>query len=71
MGPGSWTVGFNITKRVDIRRSTRILLRLNVSNVFNHPNLGSPIVDMSSADFGVVTSRSGERRMQLGIRLTF
>jgi hypothetical protein len=71
VGPGSWTVGFNITKRVDIRRSTRILLRLNVSNVFNHPNLGSPIVDMSSADFGVVTSRSGERRMQLGIRLTF
>jgi len=71
MGPGSWTLGLNVTKRVELRRTMRLLLRLNVSNVLNHPNLGAPVVDMSGADFGLVTSRSGERRMQLGIRLTF
>jgi hypothetical protein len=40
-------------------------------NAFNRVNLADPTLDMSSPNFGRVTSQLAPRAFQLGVRLRF
>jgi hypothetical protein len=46
-------------------------LRADAYNVFNTVSLGLPGATVGSATFGVITSASAMRQLQLGLRLTF
>ena len=46
-------------------------LRLDVFNVLNHTNLGAASGNPTSADFGTIVSRTGNRTMQVGLQYFF
>ena len=52
-------------------KSRYLNFRLEAENIFNHPNLGSVDRDPDSATFGGILGKSGQRVMQLGMRLFF
>ena len=54
-GPGLTTVDFALAKAIAVRERMAPNLRLEVFNLFNHPNLGSPNVSLGSSLFGQVT----------------
>ncbi len=56
MGPGFWNVDLAAFK--DVRLGARATARFNVyvTNVFNHPNWGRPETNLTSANYGRITS---------------
>jgi hypothetical protein len=56
---------FTMTERV------RSEFRFEVFNFPNHPLLGNPIVAPQSGTFGQITSKTGERNVQLGFKVAF
>ena len=55
-GPGLHQLDTAISRRINIRERTNLMLRMEVFNVFNHPQLGNPNVNLSSPLFGQITS---------------
>jgi hypothetical protein len=49
----------------------QITVRLEAFNVLNHTVLGNPVADLSSATFGQITTASGGRNVQLGVKYMF
>jgi hypothetical protein len=71
-GPG--TVGLDLSLVKDTKISERFTaqLRGEFFNLANHANLGSPGTNLSvPATFGKVTSASGSRQIQFGMKLLF
>jgi hypothetical protein len=52
-------------------RQRYVNIRLEATNIFNHPNFGSVINDPDSPTFGGILGKSGNRVMQIGARLFF
>ncbi len=77
VGPGTQAVSLSLFKTTKIAESAALQLGVAVSNAFNHPNYGSPALNLSSAStFGTVTSlqtqeNGGPRSLQLTGRITF
>jgi hypothetical protein len=72
LGPGWWRVDANLTKQIPITKAVRSVFLLQAQNVFNHAPLDNPVTDMSSADFGLITTRSaGPRSLRVGLRVQF
>lgn len=70
-GPGDWNVDAALLKQFRFAGGRRFELRFEAYNLFNHPNLGNPEDDFSDADFGQILTRTGNRRVQLGIKAYF
>lgn len=70
-GPGtnSWTVSF--FKNTPVSESLRVQFRAEFFNFFNHPKWAAPGTSFGSPTFGVVTTKSGNRSGQLGLKLLF
>ena len=79
---GSWTADMAVQKKIAISESKSVTVRLDATNVFNHPtpgtaglfsaNVGGSDLNLQGANpFGAVTSKSGSRRFQLKARLDF
>jgi hypothetical protein len=68
--PGFWDLHMSLRKSVPIG-THRAELRWDVFNVLNHTNLGAPSSNPTSADFGTITSRTGNRTMQIGLQYQF
>jgi hypothetical protein len=79
---GSWTADMAIQKKVAISESKSFTVRVDATNIFNHPTPGAagifaPAVGGSDLSlqggnpFGAVTNKSGSRRFQLKARLDF
>jgi Carboxypeptidase regulatory-like domain len=77
IGPGTQAVSLSLFKTVRIRESAAIQLGAAASNLFNHPNYGTPSLNLASAStFGKITSlqsqeNGGPRSLQLTGRITF
>jgi hypothetical protein len=79
-GPRFFGVNFNISKafffgaqpanRVNTTR-TNANVFANITNAFNHTNLGDPSGVMTSPNFGKSTSAQDPRQIQVGIRFQF
>ena len=52
-------------------RETRLELRIESFNVTNDVNLGLPVADLNSANFGRILSAGPPRLMQFGVKLIF
>jgi len=70
-GPGFQTWDIALLKNFNFDNSRRLQFRAEFFNFPNHPNLNNPNTDPTSADFGRALAKSGERNIQLGVKLYF
>jgi hypothetical protein len=61
--PGSWAFDAALAKSIRLSESKSLQLRVDATNIFNHPILGNPTLDMNSATpFGTIQTKGTERR---------
>jgi hypothetical protein len=78
-GPGYWNFDFSLYKNFRVTEQVKVQFRSEFFNLFNHPimmidttPLNTATVNLSSADFGRITSqRNGPRVMQFALRVDF
>jgi len=72
-GPGFVNTDFSVIKQFLLpREGTGLNFRAEFFNLFNHPQFGLPIGDISSPGFGSVNSTvNNPRVIQFGLKLTF
>jgi hypothetical protein len=80
---GTWSADMAVQKQVKISESRSMTVRLDASNIFNHPTpslgggffaatAGAPDLDLQSAvPFATLNNKQGSRRFQLKARLDF
>jgi hypothetical protein len=75
---GTWGLDANISKTFRISESKAVQLRIDTTNVLNHPQPAAPIFDSQSGNFGKVlfangntAGKSGGRSFQGTMRFTF
>jgi hypothetical protein len=72
-GPGFVNTDFSIIKQFALpREGMGLNFRAEFFNLFNHPQFGSPVADISAPGFGSVNSTvNNPRLVQFGLKLTF
>jgi hypothetical protein len=74
-GPGRWRFDANISKAIKITESKTLQFRLDATDVLNHPEPTTPILDITgnaATNFGVINLKSSLRRqLQAQLRLNF
>ena len=72
-GPGFQSFDLTIQRLIKFHDHYSATFRWDIFNLFNRTNFGLPNRNISSAaDFGTITSLSGDARiMQLAVRFTF
>ncbi len=66
---GNWSLDMGASKTFRINESKSVQVRIDSSNVFNHPTPGIP--SFSAGTFGVSSNKSGERALQGQLRINF
>jgi hypothetical protein len=51
--------------------SSRLQIRMDAYDVFNHPNFGMPNTGIGTPGVGVISSALTNRNIQLGAKLSF
>jgi hypothetical protein len=69
--PGTISFDTAMSRWQPIREGMRLQFRAEMYNALNHPNLGGPATGITSATFGQITSKNGNRTMQMALRLEF
>jgi hypothetical protein len=71
--PGQWSFDTAMSKSVRIRESKTLQIRLDATNILNHPVPNSPNMDLNSSNpFGFIQSKGDQIRQFKGqIRLNF
>lgn len=71
-GPGRWNIDSNLSRNFRLTGSKQLQLRIEAFNLLNHENPSNPVTNLSSANFGQVTSLSqAPRIIQLATKLSF
>ena len=70
-GPGVNNLDFALFKNFAISHGVRLQFRFESFNFFNHTQFGNVSANLSSSNFGVVTSARPARINQLGVKLIF
>ena len=70
-GPGRLDLDMNLLKKVQIDDKRDFELRVDITNVLNHPVFGNPNVDINSASFGRISTAGRGRRFTIGARVNF
>ena len=70
-GPGYFDVDLAVSRQFRLLERLSLQARVEGFNVLNHPNFGLPVGNISSANFGQITSASDPRIMQASMKLTF
>lgn len=65
----SWDVA--IFKTFPVTETTKVQFRSEFFNFPNHPNLTNPDTNPTSANFGRVLSKAGQRNIQFGLKLYY
>ena len=69
--PGYINFDINLQKNFAITERIGLEIRSSFYNAFNHANLGSPANNLTSGNFGAITSASNPRVVEFGSRLSF
>ena len=70
-GPGFFNVDVSLAREFKLIERVAIHTRAEAFNVLNHPNFGLPSGNISSANFGQITSAFDPRIIQASIKLVF
>lgn len=71
-GPSLFNIDFSILKNFKLKERLNAQFRMEAFNGFNHPTLGTPGWTVNSpATFGVITAASGNRTMQVAIKINY
>jgi hypothetical protein len=70
-GPGFWNVDFAAQKQFRIREGQKLEVRGSFYNALNHANLGNPNTTQLNSTFGRITSTTGPRVGEIGLRYAF
>ncbi|HEX5412515.1 MAG TPA: TonB-dependent receptor [Terriglobia bacterium] len=70
-GPEGWTMDSSLFKNFQIKERATLQLRLDVFNLWNRTNYDNPETDVSSSDFGRITSSEQGRVLQLSGTINF
>jgi hypothetical protein len=70
-GPGYIDVSLSLSKKFILTPKVNAEFRIDAFNALNRVNLSDPNMDLSSTNFGRVTSQLNTRAIQLGTRLRF
>jgi len=73
VGPDFVNTDFSLIKQFNLpRREMGLNFRAEFFNLFNHPEYGMPVADISASGFGAVNSTvNNPRLIQLALKLTF
>jgi hypothetical protein len=69
--PGFWDVNMSFRKGFNIVGGQRLDFRVEAFNVLNRTRLGNAVTNPTLPDFGFITSRTGNRTMQIGMQYVF
>lgn len=71
--PINWNWDFEISKNIAMTERYKFIFAADLLNAFNHPNWGSPSMDLSSqSSFGTYSSQDNQpRNIQLSLRIEF
>jgi hypothetical protein len=69
--PGYWGWDMGLRKNFPVTEKQRLQFRFEVFNLLNHPNWGGANSNPTSSSFGQVTSKGGERNLQLALKYIF
>ena len=70
-GDGLINADMSLAKNVSLGPARSLQVRVELFNAFNHPNFGLPGHTLGAPDFGIVSTASGGRTIQLGLRAVF
>jgi hypothetical protein len=71
-GPDFINTDFSVIKQIGLPKEMGLMFRAEFFNLFNHPQFGSPVNDVSSPGFGYVQSTVNNGRLvQLALKLSF
>ncbi len=71
-GPGRWRFDASMGKSFKIRESKSLQIRVDATNVLNHPEPNSPNLNINNANFGVISGKSTlTRELQGQLRISF
>ncbi len=70
-GPGFLSVNMSATKTVKITEGKTFTLRADAVNVLNKPQWGNPNTNVNGANFGRITTATGNRTVTLNARIDF
>jgi hypothetical protein len=71
--PGTWRFDANMSKTFQLTESKSLQIRMDATNILNHPNVNNPTFDINSnTAFGIITAKGNDvRTFQGQLRLTF
>lgn len=69
--PGLWSLDGDIQKTIRIAESKNLTLRVDASNLLNHPNPANPNLNINTGTFGQITSKTGSRVLAAQIHFDF
>ncbi len=70
--PSQNNVDASLFKNFPVTERMNVQFRAEAFNATNHPTLGAPGTDVTNVgSFGVITTKSGSRQLQLALKLTF
>ena len=68
---GQWTLDMSAGKTFRISESKNFLIRVDATNVLNHPISAQPSYTLGVGTFGTTTTKNLERNFQGQLRLNF
>jgi hypothetical protein len=74
VGPGAWNIDFAAFKDFGLQRDVTFRVNVLVTNLFNHANWGRPETNLSSPNYGRITTLNALfplRTVVIGARLTY
>ena len=78
-GPGLWRFDANLSKSFKVSEGKALQFRIDSTDIFNHPEPATPILDINALNFGQVVTTSAtataksalHRQFQASLRFTF
>jgi hypothetical protein len=68
---GTWRFDGNVSKTFQIDEAKSLQIRIDATNILNHPSPGDPTLNINNSVFGSIGAKSGNRVFQGMLRLTF
>ncbi len=73
--PGRWRFDANVSKAIAVAEGKSLQFRLDATDVLNHPEPATPLLDINTANFGLITGTNAKttlhRQFQASLRLIF